>query len=356
MKVCILGDGLTSLSLAKTLVNLGIYVDIFYNKKINKQNNSRTIGITKSNAEFFNKNILNFKKILWDIKKIEIYSENLKQNKILNFENNDQIIFSTFKNDDLYNHLYKDLTKSKFLKFKKNKRDFRIKDQEYNLVINCDNNNLITKKFFYKKISKNYNSIAYTAIIKHKKIENNSAMQNFTNLGPIAFLPISKEETSVVFSVNGKRNIDLKALIKKYNKRYQIKKISEFSKFELSSSSLRNYYYKNILAFGDMLHKLHPLAGQGFNMTVRDIKVLLKIIKNRMDHGLELNSSVCLEFEKDVKHKNFIFSNGIDFIYEFFNLERKDKTKTLGNIVQYLGKNKFTNQVFTKFADYGLKI
>ena len=104
------------------------------------------------------------------------------------------------------------------------------------------------------------------------------------------------------------------------------------------------------------MHKLHPLAVQGFNMTVRDIKVLLKIIKNRMDHGLELNSSVCLEFEKDVKHKNFIFSNGIDFIYEFFNLERKDKTKTLGNIVQYLGKNKFTNQVFTKFADYGLKI
>ena len=29
MKVCILGGGLTSLTLAKTLVNLGIYVDIF---------------------------------------------------------------------------------------------------------------------------------------------------------------------------------------------------------------------------------------------------------------------------------------------------------------------------------------
>ena len=91
-------------------------------------------------------------------------------------------------------------------------------------------------------------------------------------------------------------------------------------------------------------------------MTVRDIKVFLEIVQNRIDHGLELDSSVCLEFEKKVKHKNFIFSNGIDFIYEFFNLERKDRTKILSNVAQHFGKNKFTNQAFTKFADYGLLI
>ena len=69
-----------------------------------------------------------------------------------------------------------------------------------------------------------------------------------------------------------------------------------------------------------------------------------------------MDSSVCHEFEKNVKHKNFIFSNGIDLIHQFFNLERKDKTKTLSNIIQYLGKNKFTNKAFTKFADNGLII
>ena len=50
----------------------------------------------------------------------------------------------------------------------------------------------------------------------------------------------------------------------------------------LRSSNLRSYYYKNILAFGDLLHKLHPLAGQGFNMTIRDIKEILKIIKFKL--------------------------------------------------------------------------
>ena len=356
MKVCILGSGLTSLSLAKTLVNMGISVDVFYDKKIKKQNNSRTIGLTKSNIEFFDKNILKLKKILWDIKKIEIYSENLKNKNIINFENNDNRIFSTLRNNNLYNLLYKDLNKSKFFKLKKIIKYTKIIDQNYGLIINCDLNNLIAKKFFFKKISKNYNSSAYSGIIRHKKIENNIATQTFTNLGPIAFLPISKEKTSIVFSINKEGDINLEQLIRKYNKKYVIKEIGQFSKFELKSSNIRNYCYKNILAFGDLLHKLHPLAGQGFNMTVRDIKVLSEIIKNRIDHGLELDSSICFEFEKKTKSNNFIFSNGIDFIYEIFNLERKDKTKMLSNIIQYLGKNKFTNKAFTKFADNGLII
>ena len=49
--------------------------------------------------------------------------------------------------------------------------------------------------------------------------------------------------------------------------------------FELKSSNLRSYYHKNILAFGDLLHRLHPLAGQGFNMTIRDINILCELIK-----------------------------------------------------------------------------
>ena len=70
-------------------------------------------------------------------------------------------------------------------------------------------------------------------------------------------------------------------LINKNNLKYQIRKNLKFSSFKLSSSNLRNYHYKNILAFGDLLHRIHPLAGQGFNMTIRDIKVLSEIIQNR---------------------------------------------------------------------------
>ena len=83
MKFCILGDGLTGLALAKALVNLGINVDVFKDSKVNNNDKSRTLGISKSNIEFFNKNILNISKQLWNINEIEIFSEILNNEKIL---------------------------------------------------------------------------------------------------------------------------------------------------------------------------------------------------------------------------------------------------------------------------------
>ena len=60
---------------------------------------------------------------------------------------------------------------------------------------------ILIKIFFYKKFSKDYASEAFTFIIFHKSIKNNKAVQIFTKYGPLAFLPLSKSETSIVFSV-----------------------------------------------------------------------------------------------------------------------------------------------------------
>jgi 2-octaprenyl-6-methoxyphenol hydroxylase len=108
------------------------------------------------------------------------------------------------------------------------------------------------------------------------------------------------------------------------------------------------------LAFGDLLHQVHPLAGQGFNMTIRDIKILLDIIKKRLDLGLSLDSSVNSEFQKKLRHKNFIFSNGVDLIHEFFNIERKMKTNLLSKSVKFIVNYPSVNKMFTKIADRGV--
>ncbi len=356
MRVCLLGYGLSSLTLAKALVNQNIYVEIISPKKNQKIGLSRTLGISKSNINFFNKNIINIEKLLWKLKKIEIYTDNLKNEKLLNFEKNDDQIFSIIKNYELHRVLEKNLIKSKYFKTKylKNVNISFLKD--YNIIINCNYVNNFTNKYFGKKIIKEYDSFAYTTVINHKEILNNTATQIFTKRGPLAFLPISNKETSIVYSVHNsvKKVNDINELIKQYNFKYKINKIDKIENFELKSLNLRSYYHKNILAFGDLLHKIHPLAGQGFNMTIRDIKVLLNVIKNKLDLGLELDSSVNTEFEKNVKYKNFIFSNGIDLIHEFFNLERKTKNSVLSKSIQILGKNSSANKAFIKIADEGI--
>ena len=129
--------------------------------------------------------------------------------------------------------------------------------------------------------------------------------------------------------------------------------LNDVESFELKSFILRSYYHKNILAFGDLLHRIHPLAGQGFNMTIRDIKYLVEIIKEREDLGLPIDSLISDKFEKQIRHKNYIFSNGIDLIHEFFNFERKINSKFLSKSVKALGKNPFMNKIFTKIADKG---
>ena len=357
MTVCIIGNSLTSLTLAKALVKQNIYVDLFIKKNALNLNHTRTLGISKSNLEFFNKNVTNIEKIIWKLKRIEIFTDNLNREKLIKFENENDHIFSIIRNQDLFKILENDLSKTKYFKRKiSNCKNFSFL-KDYDLVVNCENFNFVTNKYFSKKIIKKYNSYAYTSIIKHQKLTNDIAVQIFTRKGPLAFLPISNEETSIVYSVPNlidEKKFDIKKLIYDYNFKYKIKKFEKFGNFELKSINLKSYHHKNILAFGDLLHKIHPLAGQGFNMTIRDLKVFMKIIISRNNLGLPLDISVNIEFEKSLRHKNLFFSSGIDFIYEFFNLERKFESDVLSKSIQFFGKNYTVNKLLKKIADKGI--
>jgi 2-octaprenyl-6-methoxyphenol hydroxylase len=356
MKICILGNGLTALTLAKALIKQNIYVDVLHSIKNLNISETRTIGISKTNIEFINKNVININKHLWNLNKIEIFSDNLNREKLIDFKKDNNHIFSTIKNFKLYQLLERNLSKSKFFKTKLISSKNLSFIKKYDLIVNCDPLNIITKKFFNKKLTKKYNSNAYTTIITHKKIINNVAVQIFTKKGPLAFLPISKTQTSVVYSIPNNINKikeNIEKLIKNQNKKYKIKQIGKINNYELGFLNLRDYHYKNILAFGDLLHKIHPLAGQGFNMTIRDIKILLNIIKKKIDVGLPLDESVGIEFQESVKHKNFLFSNGINLIHEFFNIERKIKNNLLSKTIQKFSNYPPINKMFTKIADRG---
>ena len=145
-------------------------------------------------------------------------------------------------------------------------------------------------------------------------------------------------------------------LIKKYNPIYSIKKINYWSSFKLKFSSLRNYHKANILAFGDLLHKIHPLAGQGFNMSLRDIKLLSDLIDEKINLGLDIDYSLCEEFQKKSKDKNFIFLKGIDWVYELFNLDNRLNFDLLNKSINLIGNNKVVNTILKKFADGGVRI
>ena len=59
------------------------------------------------------------------------------------------------------------------------------------------------------------------------------------------------------------------------------------------------------------------------------------------------------EFQKKIRHKNLIFSKGIDLIQDLFNIERKMKTNFLSKSIKTIGNHPSINKIFTKIADRG---
>ena len=353
MNICLLGNNLTNLVLANILLKKKINVDIISQAKPTLLTNTvRTIAISNENYKFLKENIKGVSNLGWPTEKIKIYSDKNKSSELFEFKNNNQKNFYLLK----YSALYNLMKKNKFLKFiqLKNYNLDVIRKRNYDLIINSEQNNPITKKYFQKKIEKNYNSLAHTAIIDHKKIENKIATQIFTKKGPIAFLPLSNNQTSIVFSNNSTKlmgKLSLLQIINKYNRQYKINKISDVESVGIKFLVLRDYIFKNILSFGDLIHKVHPLAGQGFNMTIRDIKSLSNILDENIKLGINDGEIIAQKFQEKNKHLNFIYGLGIDTINTFFNFDSKLKNNLSEPIFKLLKGNKILNKYATSLSN-----
>ena len=156
-----------------------------------------------------------------------------------------------------------------------------------------------------------------------------------------------------------KRNLFIKQNILFYANIF-LKKIKSISKLEFKDLTLtvRNKYYRDrILLFGDALHTVHPLAGQGFNMILRDLSSLVKILRNKINLGLDIGSSAVLsEFSKEIKPGNIVYSLGIDLIKNIFSLKNESFKKLRNHMIRKIDKNKLIKNLFFSVADKGVKL
>jgi len=360
MNICLIGYNLTNFLLAILLSKKGFEVDIIFDEKNKSKTNNRTIGISKKNIEFL-KSILNIpNQYLWPILQIEILNLKNDPSKKIKFKDKKDENFFLIKQSDLSQLSLKKCKQLKNIYFSKytQKKILKLeKTNNYNLIVNSQPNNILIKKFFSNSIKKDYDSMAFTAILSHKKINNHTAVQVFTKYGPLAFLPLSGEKTSIVYSVQkkfGLNSVKVKDEILKHSKFYNLKKISELENFDLKYSFPRKFVHKNILCFGDALHKIHPLAGQGFNMTLRDLKLISSIIDKKLECGLAIDKSTLIEFRDKSKHINYIFGVGINFINEFFKLDSEFDGKLSDNIFNLLDKSEFFKRNSISIANKGI--
>ena len=382
-KICIIGGSLTGLTTAICLSKLNCTIDLILgpSKLLSKSKN--TIAISQNNLTFLKKLKLtkNFYNKFWPCEKMKLYSEtkNKKFQKLfeLNKSNKEKKVLYMIENAKLMQLMLNKIKKDKHVLIKKNTKVSDIFNSgnlksvkinninhKYNLVIICagSKSNLVKSFFKNKNIESSYGETSVTTILRHEAIKNDTARQFFLNEEILALLPLSKSQTSIVWSVKNNNYKKKESLIKEKIKYYTsdyLKKIKFVNSFEYKDLNflLRSKYYEyRTLLFGDALHVVHPLAGQGFNMTLRDLYTLEKVLRKKINLGLDLGSVDALsEFSNKSKPRNFIHSIGIDLIKNTFSLKNASIKEVRDNFLRIINKNNFIKNLFFDIADKGLK-
>ena len=379
-KICIIGGSLTGLITAISLSKLNCHIDLITGNAKQKYDSGRTIAISQNNFNFLNS--LKIKKSLikemWPCSSMKIYTE-AKSKKIpeifeLNNNNNrNEKILYLIKNSTLMKLMMERIKNIKSITIKNNIKISKIYNSgllksikfdnlklKYNLLIICtgSSSDLIKKYFSNQIIENSYNENSATTILSHKSIKNCVARQIFLDNGILAFLPISNTKTSVVWSVKKNVNLFFKKEIKFYANNFfnNIKFETNIKYNDLNFLIRKKYYQERILLFGDALHVIHPFVGQGFNMVLRDLACLEKILKNKINLGLDVGSSDILsEFSNETKSSNFVFSIGTDLLKNSFSIKNKYFKGIRNDFLKILNKNNAAKNIFRNIADKGLK-
>ena len=196
---------------------------------------------------------------------------------------------------------------------------------------------------------------------------NNIARQIFLEDEILALLPISNTKTSIVFTAKKKNiqkyknfnNLLIKKIIEENTTRFY-KKVKFVTSMEFKDVNLffpKKAFHERMIILGDALHEVHPFAGQGFNMTLRDLSNLQMILKEKINLGLDIGSSDILsEFSNNIKSKNFLYLLGIDFIRKSFSFKKKPINFFRNSTISMMNKNTTAKNIFFNLADKGLNL
>ncbi|SPL71418.1 2-octaprenyl-6-methoxyphenyl hydroxylase [Acinetobacter stercoris] len=152
-----------------------------------------------------------------------------------------------------------------------------------------------------------YDQVAIVTAVQTSKPHQQVGFERFSELGPLALLPLPGEyRRSVVWPVKkgtesewlGEKNDQhfLDALQKTYGDRAgKFEKTGQRFCFPLSQVLAHKQAVGRVVIMGNAAHTIHPVAGQGFNLCLRDAFVLLRFITEQLENSNDIGEPEMLK-------------------------------------------------------------
>jgi 2-octaprenyl-6-methoxyphenol hydroxylase len=156
-----------------------------------------------------------------------------------------------------------------------------------------------------KWVAWSYPQIGIVATVAHAKPHHGKAVQHFLPSGPFAILPLKGNRSSIVWTEDkaigeaimaADEATFLPELAKRFGSRLgDIALAGPRQSFPLDFQVARSFVAERLALIGDAAHAVHPLAGQGLNIGLRDVAALTEIVVEGARLGLDIGAASLLE-------------------------------------------------------------
>jgi len=150
-----------------------------------------------------------------------------------------------------------------------------------------------------------YDQSGIVVTVGHERDHGGRAEEHFLPAGPFAILPLKGARSSLVWTENRAEAARIIALSEdefhaELEKRFglhlgELKALDRPRAFPLGYFVARSFIGERLALVGDAAHVIHPIAGQGLNMGLKDIAALAEVIVDAARLGLDLGQADVLE-------------------------------------------------------------